>query len=311
MLYLVIFITITIPIQQALHSYFNKDYQLTTTDYINIAIYISPFAGAFIGFSGFLLLAIYKDPQMRPKLHADALICMAFNVTFGLPLNYGHGNPLWTFCNEISTNIIVMIINIFISFIVTAIICLIIPIMTISGRYNEQETIRHLSSLIQTLTIFVTSIFYFIYFNQYGSSSLIIVLSAMFYSFVAIIYYLHIVPLPYNATSRSKIFWVIFEITTLMTMFTIVFHVQYSSLTLSVMLVYFVLNVPFSKLFLSDYYRQTVTWDRFWTYFATEGTEKYSYKDKVYCLLHDELHENAQEIAVSPTESTYLLSKDG
>ena len=257
-LYHVTFVTFSLRISQSLKANLFENYQLSTADHINIGLYIAPFGSVFLGFSLYIAFVLYQEPASRPRVHPAALILPAGNVLFCNPMHYGRGGRFHSVVEQFSEiNIIFMIINIFLAFVVTAIISLFLPLMITCGQYSNDSSVSALALIIQIPIIFVTSIFYFICFNQYGYYSLIIVLSAIFYCVVAIVYY--IIAWASFLSSVTSMFHIIFETITIIVMFTIVFHVKYNNLTLSIMVIYFVVNIPFIKLLLWDRYRNITT----------------------------------------------------
>ena len=137
------------------------------------------------------------------------------------------GTALSRCCDEISTNPVMIIINVITTYLVF-VVCFIvlIPVLVIFMLYHNAKGVVTIGLSIQFMTVILNTVVQIFLLDQYGYYSLTIVLCGMFFIIFGVAT-LHIQG-SITIGSSTHFLWITLEVLLLITMLTITFVVEYN-----------------------------------------------------------------------------------
>ena len=303
-LYSVALITSTVILYQISDRLLNNDetYLEHKHDDAFVIIYFIPSACAFIFTSAALtgvIINYASAPSTRHKLkefHADIAIVFCWNTTFCCNNRIDEGlDGVSGFCDAISTNICMQIINITLLFITIAIISILLPIIVISGMFNHKEQIRTISMFFQTMHLILDIFLHLFSLNHYGYLSLIIIIASLLYIFIGFW-----IMIKKESNRFKKMSWFMFEVISLILMLTITFIIEYENkmvhiITIIAFVNYIIFNFPLFKPLLLRQYNAAKS-KKQWTFILRGPYSEYNdMKHRMYCILHATAHDTGDK----------------
>ena len=309
LLYLSIVVTSTILLYNRLYANINENEALSSIDIAFIAIYWMP---ALIT----CLVSLIAIVQLNVKEPFTACNVISFWIALSFGCEILHTDSYFSCCNWLNYTrgyfsflLIMHSIDLLIILTIIPIFSCLLPLSAIGIAFAQPIDLReYLGFTIQSITIFLNISLHLFCLQQYGLYSFIIVLCGIFYALSGCA---NIVEMTSGYT--YLMLWTALEILALITVSTIAFVVQYDDERLYIVsivgcIIYLFPNVPFSKVFLANYYQKNFKSNAIFNY-LTEYRAHMRLTDKYYYLLHSlQLQPSEQTIYNSDiTETSVLL----
>ena len=218
----------TILLYDLLWAFDNEGYTLEVKDWIFVVVYWLPTAiGVLLWTIAFPLILFQMPLHEYNAIHLDMMLWVTWNVLTCGRSDSPNGTAINRFCNEISENMVMIIINVITTYLVF-VVCFIvlIPILVIFMLYHNAKGVVTIGLSIQFITVILNTVVQIFLLDQYGYYSLTIVLCGMFF----IIFGVATLGIrgALNIESSTHFLWIILEVLLLITMLTITFVVEYN-----------------------------------------------------------------------------------
>ena len=218
----------TILIYDIFWAFDNEGYSLEVKDWIFVVVYWLPTAICVLLWTiGFPLILFQMNSQQYNEIHFDIVLWITLNVLTCGKSGGPTGTALSRCCDEISTNPVMIIINVITTYLLL-IVCFIVPIpvLFILMMYHDQEVVVKFRLFFEWVTVILNVTVQIFLLDQYGYYSLTIVLCGMFF----IIFGVATLGIQYSVSigSSKHFLWIILEVLLLITMLTITFVVEYN-----------------------------------------------------------------------------------
>ena len=221
----------TILIYDILWAFNNEGYSLEVKDWIFVVVYWLPTAICVSLWTIAFPFILYRmNSQQYNEIHFDIVLWITLNVLTCGKSGGPAGTALSRCCDEISTNPVMIIINVITTYLVF-VVCFIvfIPVLVILMIYHNSEIAVQIGLLIECITVILNTVVQIFLLDQYGYYSLTIVLCGMFFIIFGVAT-LHIQG-SITIGSSTHFLWITLEVLLLITMLTITFVVEYNKNT--------------------------------------------------------------------------------